>query len=280
MQLDTRPVKNPLLTSPLIIPTSKPWLATAIALEWDALPSAQHALRPHLLPLTGIASRAQALAQEDAGIKSDPKIRSEIVDTVLRYLDTDTLLCFAPAIPSSSIGGVDDSGSGGLRDLQIRTATPILSYLTTSLWPGVELQPALDETSGGSIMPRGQPAQTRAVIRGWLSGLNAWDLVGMERAVLAGKSLCVAARLVGEWSEALRASGSLMMGGSLSGDRLVGPNQFGVDEAVTASTLEVRWQTDRWGEVEDTHDVDREDVRRQMGMAVLAVSGIGSGAGS
>lgn len=40
---------------------------------------------------------------------------------------------------------------------------------------------------------------------------------------------------------------------------------WGIEEAARAATLEVAWQTEQWGEVEDTHDVEREDVRRGLG---------------
>jgi ATP synthase F1 complex assembly factor 2 len=49
--------------------------------------------------------------------------------------------------------------------------------------------------------------------------------------------------------------------------------RFGIEAATEACTTEVRWQTDMWGEVEDTHDVDREDVRRQLGSVILLVNG-------
>jgi len=42
-------------------------------------------------------------------------------------------------------------------------------------------------------------------------------------------------------------------------------------------SVEVVWQTGRWGEVEDTHDVEKEDVRRQLASAVLLVTGRGRG---
>ena len=104
-----------------------------------------------------------------------------------------------------------------------------------------------------------------------MAGLPAWELVGLERAVLAGKSLCVAARLICEWSEYLR------LGGGSEGEG-GGRGRFGIEEAAEACSLEVRWQTGRWGEVEDTHDVEREDLRRQFGSAVLLVSGTGKAA--
>jgi ATP synthase F1 complex assembly factor 2 len=46
-----------------------------------------------------------------------------------------------------------------------------------------------------------------------------------------------------------------------------------VEEAARASSLEVDYQTGMWGEVEDTHDVEKEDVRRQFGSVILLVSG-------
>ena len=273
MHLDTRPVKNPATKDPLVIPASKPHLATAVALEWDLLVSAQQALRSHLVPLTAMASRAQALEQEDhrsvreegfaAPGSRGSGIRYDIVNTLLRYLDTDTLLCWAP--PSTRAEGeVTDAQGRALRDVQIAAAKPILSYLTQALWPGVELVPAL---SDGSILPKSQPAATRAVVKGWMSGLPAWELVGLERAVLAGKSLCVGARFIGEWGEAFR---DMQGNGNGTSHR---SGRFGIEEAAQVCSLEVNWQTGRWGEVEDSHDVAKEDLRRQLGSVILVVGG-------
>ena len=264
--LDTRPVRNPLSTpaKPLKIPHSKPQLATAIALEWDLITSAADALRSHLIPLTSIASRAESLVAEDKQAASEGHTfkgegtRYDIVNNLLRYLDTDTLLCWAPERKSDSKA---EEESKSLRDTQIEVAKPILSFLTQNVWPGVELIPSLAD---GSILPKSQPASTRAVVRGWMAGLPAWELVGLERAVLAGKSLCVGARLVSEWSDELRMG---VGEGKGEGDR------FGIEQAAKACSLEVEWQTGMWGEVEDTHDVDKEDLRRQLGSVVLLVSG-------
>ena len=239
-------------------------------MEWDLLVSAAQALRSHLIPLTSIASRAQNLAIEDANPQqhapsSGTGTRYDIINTLLRYLDTDTLLCWAPPSPAGSSKPSEVNAQGeSLRDLQIRTAKPILSYLTQIVWPGVELNPTLDD---GSILPTSQSPATRAVIKGWMAGLPAWELVGLERAVLAGKSLCVGVRLVCEWSEYLKMGNVGEEGGQ----------RFGIEQAAEACSLEVRWQTGRWGEVEDSHDVEREDLRRQFGSVVLVVSGTGSG---
>ena len=255
--LDARPVRNPSDRTPLIIPPSKSHLATAIALEWDFITSAQEALRSHLIPLTSIAARAHDIALQDSASAGQlTKTRSDTVNSLMRYLDTDTLLSWAPEPVQE---GNEEIVRPTLRELQIRTAQPIIAYLANNVWPGIELRPTFES---GSIIPTSQPTPTHAVIKGWIAGLPAWELAGLERAVLAGKSLCIAARLVCEWSEEfqhLRA-----------GD---GTQRFGIEQAAQACSLEVRWQTGRWGEVEDTHDVDREDLRRQFGSTILVISG-------
>ncbi|OJD17273.1 hypothetical protein AJ78_02607 [Emergomyces pasteurianus Ep9510] len=261
--LDSRPVRTP-TKKILTIPPSKPHLAHAIALEWDLLVSAQQALRQHLIPLTSLTARAQDIAAEDAAGQNT--IRAHIVKSAMRYLDTDTLLSWAPAKnihdPVIPDGVAGDHGYGvkgeSLRDLQIRTARPIIDFLTAKVWPGIEIKPALEEDS---IMPTPQNPLTKEVIRGWIYGLPAFELAGLERGILASKSLLVAARFVIEWSEEFRHL------------QPEGRRVFGIEKAAEASTLEVTWQTDQWGEVEDTHDVDKEDVRRQLGSVVLLVSG-------
>ncbi|KAL8887774.1 MAG: hypothetical protein Q9215_004714 [Flavoplaca cf. flavocitrina] len=272
--LDSRPVRNPQTKVPLSIPSSKPHLATAIALEWDLLTSAQQALRAHLIPLTSIASRAHDLAMQDASAASSKPasastavhqsrtIRDDIIMTLISYLDTDTLLCWAPPPPREADPTMIVVPT--LRDVQARVAEPIISYLTTHVWPGVQLNPSLDE---GSIFPTQQPQETKDIIRGWMAGLNAWELVGLERAVLAGKSLCVGARLLCEWGESFADVRKAHGTGSSPG-----VHRFGIEEAAQACSLEVMWQTGKWGEVEDTHDVDKEDIRSQLGSAVLVAS--------
>ena len=190
-----------------------------------------------------------------------------MVTMLMRYLDTDTLLCWAPARSQHDAMQLEESvdrANKSLREIQIRVARPIISYLTTNIWPGIEIKPVLDD---GSIVPASQPQETRDVIRGWISGLGPWELAGLERAVLAGKSLCVAARLVVEWSENFRSVNEPTEGASKK------PPKFGIEEAAGACSLEVSWQTGMWGEVEDSHDVDKEDLKRQFGSVILIVSG-------
>ncbi|KAI9766917.1 MAG: ATP synthase complex assembly protein atp12 [Geoglossum simile] len=276
IHLDHRPIRTP-SKNILTLPHSKPHLATAIALEWDVLTSASQALRQHLIPLTSLVSRAAEIQEKDS--KDDSRVRDEIIAMAMRYLDTDTLLCWAPTTLNTQAGSqlrfVEDNTASrsaeSLRDIQMRIARPIMDLLTAHVWPGVELFPITDENS---IMPRPQPEMTKKVVRGWISGLPAFELAGLERAVLAGKSLLVAARLLVEWSIELRhVRLQQQQQERREEEGAEAPQRFGVEEAAEAADLEVRWQTGMWGEVEDTHDVNKEDLRSQLGSVILLVSG-------
>jgi ATP synthase mitochondrial F1 complex assembly factor 2 len=254
--LDERPLRHPHTKEVVRIPLTKPNLAAALAIEWDSLTSAQEATRQHLIPLTSLVCRALDIQTDDQATNStSPSIRSTIVTTVLRYLDTDSLLCWAP--PAGPHDILNDAGES-LRDVQKRTAEEVVSFLTTKTWPGINIQPVTD---GHSIFPQSQAEGVREVVQGWVSGLDHWEITGLERAVLAGKSLIAAARLVSEWSE-----------GSAG---VAEPGVFGAEEAAKATSLEVDWQASQWGEVEDTYDVSYEDVRRQLASVILLVSGNG-----
>ena len=259
--LDTRPVRTA-AKQILTLPSEKRALASAIALEWDMLVSAQQATKQHYIPLTSLTSRAVDLQQADA--KQNPKIREEIIQMLLRYLSTDTLLCWAPEKDLHDYSGMAgtiqaDHSAQSLRDKQISIAEPIIGHLKTNIFPGVEIHPVLDE---GSIMPKSQPEMTQQIIRGWLHGLPAFELAALERGVLATKSLLIAVRLLVEWSKEFRHLQP----------REAGAQRFGIAQAAAACSVELTWQTDMWGEVEDTHDVDKEDLARQLGSVVLLVS--------
>ncbi|KAI1150968.1 hypothetical protein F4825DRAFT_380241 [Nemania diffusa] len=275
VHLDNRPLRRPTNKEVVRLPATKPLLAAALALEWDLLMSAQQATRQHLIPLTSLVCRALDIADDDAGRDvggavaegmerpAGESLRTGLARMLLRYLDTDSLLCWAP--PPRHGHDAPDGGGHTLRELQKRAAEPVVAYLSTHIWPGIEIVPVLD---GESIMPRSQKPETRQIIEGWLMGLSAWELAGLERAVLAGKGLLGAARLVAEWSE-----------GFVGVRKLSGVGEkrtFGVEDAAKLASIEVDWQIGNWGEVEDTHDVEKEDLRRQLGSVVLLVSGTGN----
>jgi ATP synthase F1 complex assembly factor 2 len=247
VMLDKRPLRTP-NKAILQIPRSKRHLAAAIALEWEVLTSASQALRPHMIPLTSIASRAVTVEEEDRDSRNS--IRAEIVENLLGYLDTDAVVCLAPETDHAS------SGPKSLREIQEASAVDIISFLTSTVWPGIHIE----LTSNDSIVPKKQSVATRDVIRGWMTGLNAYDLVGLERAVLATKSLLIASRLVASWSGRFK---------HVQTDEMP---EFGIDEAAEAANHELQWQMQRWGEVEGAHDVADEDMKRQLGSVILLVS--------
>lgn len=218
--------------------------------------SAQQALKSHLIPLTSIAARAADIATEDA--QGDRTTRDQIITTAMRYLETDTLLCWEPEREDKSLERTSGENNETLREIQVRVAKDIMSFLSTKVWPGLEIVPILDTES---ILPASQPQATQESIRSWVSQLDPHDLAGLERGILASKSLLVAVRLLVEWSENFRHM------------QRSGVKKFGLEDAAEASSLEVNWQTDMWGEVEDTHDVGKEDVKRQLGSVVILVSG-------
>jgi ATP synthase F1 complex assembly factor 2 len=268
IRLDDRPVRTP-TNAVLMVPASKPHLASAIALEWDVLTSVAQALKQHHIPLTSLTCRALDIQAEDsaaARTASPTPLRDAIVAMLLRYLETDTLLCWDPPAVADPPGNkTHPSRTESLRAIQARESSAVAGWLTERIWPGITLRPALDETS---IMPRSQSKATRHAFAAWARALDAWDLAGLERAALAAKGVLVAARLVAEWSE----HGA----GSWRTERVQEPGSpWGIDQAERIADLETRYQTARWGEVEDSHDVQREDLRRQLGSVILLVSGNG-----
>ncbi|CAJ2504105.1 Uu.00g114990.m01.CDS01 [Anthostomella pinea] len=271
VHLDKRPLRHPTTKQVVRLPTTKPLLAAALAHEWDMIVSAAQATRQHLIPLTGLVCRALDIEADDADAVTKARtgvqetLRQGVARMLLRYLDTDSLLCWAP--PPRFEDGPAEEGKMGLRDTQKRAAEEVVAFLRGAVWPGVEIEPVLD---GESIMPRAQPLGTREIIEGWIMGLSAFELAGLERATLAGKGLLGAVRLLVEWSEG--AVGAGVGDGAGMG---VEEKKFGVEEAARLASIEVDWQTDYWGEVEDTHDVEKEDLRRQLGSVILLVGGTG-----
>ncbi|KZT35450.1 ATP12-domain-containing protein [Sistotremastrum suecicum HHB10207 ss-3] len=90
-----------------------------------------------------------------------------------------------------------------------------------------------------TILRPSQPAASLQTFERELSNLDTWELAALERAVYSTKSFLVAFALLKQ--------------------------RLSVEEAAQASEVEVRSQIQRWGEVEDSHDVDYQDIRRLLG---------------
>jgi ATP synthase F1 complex assembly factor 2 len=99
-----------------------------------------------------------------------------------------------------------------------------------------------------SILFNSQPDATKKKLEGVLRNLDHWEMAAMERAAHTTKSFIISLALV--------------------------KKHLTVDQASLASQAEVTSQIQRWGEVEDSHDVDFHDVRRQLGSATCLLCSV------
>jgi len=99
-----------------------------------------------------------------------------------------------------------------------------------------------------SILFNSQPEATKRKFDTLLAQFDPWEMAAMERATYTTKSFIVALALV--------------------------KRQLTADQAAETAQVEVNSQIQRWGEVEDSHDVDFHDVRRQLGSAACLLSDI------
>ncbi|KAJ3542421.1 hypothetical protein NMY22_g3525 [Coprinellus aureogranulatus] len=97
-----------------------------------------------------------------------------------------------------------------------------------------------------SVLSPNQPSATKEKLREVMKTLNNWEMAALERATLSTKSFLIGLAVVKRY--------------------------FNVEQAAQAASVEVDSQIQVWGEVEDTHDVDYQDVRRQLGSAALLLS--------
>ncbi|KAG1754466.1 hypothetical protein EDB19DRAFT_656582 [Suillus lakei] len=205
--LDMRALKTP-SGNTLLLPKNKRLVATLIANEWE---NQETLLKPHALPMTSITSRA-------IDAFHDEKTCSEVRESLLDYLDTDTI-CFHHDDPPPLV------------ELQHKYWDPLLEWARSTF--------DIDIRVFTSILLHSQSAETRTKLDAILTEMDPWELAAMERATYVTKSFLIALALV--------------------------KRHLTVEEAAVAAQVEVSSQIQRWGEVEDSHDVDFHDVRRQLG---------------
>ncbi|OLL23750.1 Protein atp12, mitochondrial [Neolecta irregularis DAH-3] len=209
--LDACPIKT-LTKQDLTIPSDKKDLAYAIAHEWDSLRNSK--VKHYELPITSIVSRAIYMEPQEAR------------KTVLLYLKGDTVLYLSEA----------DQCDGKLRAIQ-EAEFPRLKEWAEDLW----------QTKLGFSTGFGAPfVEKPSYVYEWVCSLDNWQLAGLERGVIAMKSLILGAALI--------------------------EGRISAEQCVYLARLEVALQSQRWGEVEDGHDVDHEDLKRQVGSVSAVVS--------
>ncbi len=243
--LDSRPLKTP-SSNTITIPSNRFILATLIAAEWSQVSSAS--IRQHQLPLTSLAARAID------HLDNHHKDRYTTIASLLRYLDTDAVLIHSP-------------GDNKLTRMQEAEWTPIRRWAEAFF--GVQIS----YLSGDALVPNKQSPTTKKAVEIWLRELDKWELAAFERSVYTTKSFLLSTILVVSQHsghtdiESTRKSSNQM--GPGKGERVAVKS---VEDIARLATLEVRYQTANWGEVEDTHDVDHEDIRRQLGSACIVLA--------
>ncbi|KAJ2957375.1 hypothetical protein NQZ79_g6919 [Umbelopsis isabellina] len=110
-------------------------------------------------------------------------------------------------------------------------------------WIEKEYNVELKVTDG--IFSVDQPQQTKDTLRELVESLDPLELAALERAVMSSKSFLIGLALV--------------------------KRGITVEHAAQAAHVEVNSQIDRWGEVEDSHDVEKEYIRQALGSVACMV---------
>ncbi|EPY50976.1 F1-ATPase chaperone Atp12 [Schizosaccharomyces cryophilus OY26] len=218
VKLDGHSLKTP-SGKKLEIPTTMQPLAHLVALEWDRLPTSS--IRPHMLPVTSLFSRAMELTDAE-------NEKKRVFDQVIKFLDTDTVLVYAPA----------EEYEGKLLKEQQKKWLPLKKAFEEMF--NVQLK-HLDGDVG--IISNKQSIETHETIQKWLNSLNPWQLAAFERCVASSKSFILS---------------TLLLQGSLSSE-----------EVVELTNLELCFQTNKWGSLEDAHDMDHHDLRQKVSSSAL-----------
>ncbi|KAA8916551.1 hypothetical protein TRICI_001305 [Trichomonascus ciferrii] len=160
--LDSSPIKTP-KGNRLVVPSST--VAHLLAQEWSVITSLK--IKPHSLPLTSLAARA-------IDLQDSPNERRDVVEYLMPYLDTDTLLVFAPS----------DDCEGTLRMAQENQYRPVINR-AEDFW-----KVRLNWLDGDTMLfGNTQTEETKAIVREWIEGLNPWQFAALERATITAKSL-------------------------------------------------------------------------------------------
>lgn len=245
IELDGKSIKTP-LGFEMKIPKNKKTLAFLLANEWKSLPSLQ--IKPFLVPLTSLTARCIDL--NEAQITNDDEIKTKIGDLstiknlLLRYLDTDTMLVFSPR----------EDCDGELRKEQEKCYRPLIEdmekFFTKFSDDGKPVKLTYLDCDTDGLIGNQQTKHTHIAVLNYLNSLSTWDLVALEKAVLVGKSFL---------------AGVTILRNADYNDKF----NLTIDELARLVSLETVLQTLRWGEVEDTHDVDKVDIRRNLASVAI-----------
>lgn len=268
--LDGKPIKTP-LGFPLAIPKRKKDLAYLVAHEWANLANLK--VKTNSLPLTSLVARTIDLEKTNKSDNPDLVAKVGNLDDIkiefLRFFNTDTCLVFT----------TKDEYDGRLRQRQDELYLPLIEEYEnffTKWGRDHELLPEPDykvkinyldcETDG--IRGNDQNLTTQKIVLHWLDALPVDDIVAMEKTIMTAKSFLCGALLV-------RSNcGDPKLMKELYQFNREGPKTYfhkTIPEIIELGNLETIYQTEEWGEVEDTHDVDKVDWIRNLTAAALLV---------
>ncbi|KZT11625.1 ATP12-domain-containing protein [Laetiporus sulphureus 93-53] len=106
----------------------------------------------------------------------------------------------------------------------------------------------VDISTSDSFLLSPHPQETVKKLNEIMFNFDHWQMAAMERATYTSKSFLIALALV--------------------------MKRITVEQAAQAAHVEVNSQIEKWGEVEDSHDVDYHDIRRQLGSAACLISNL------
>jgi len=142
--LDSKPLRTP-LGNTILLPERLSTLAYLIGAEWNVVTTGS--VRQHTLPLTSLVCRA--IDQLTPGTPKE--IRSSVIDSLLRYLDTDAILFFAP----------ESQAHGQLVKMQLDEWIPVIKWASDTF--GVQIHSRSGEVGIGQF--KKQPDSTREKFR-------------------------------------------------------------------------------------------------------------------
>lgn len=265
VRIDGKTIKTP-LGNPLSMPKDKEQLAHLVAHEWANLGNLK--IKTSSLPLTSLTARTVDLEHTEASLEAAAKLGRlpDIQREFLRYFNTDTCLIFSPS----------DEYEGRLRQRQDELFLPLIAEYEDffTKWgqsrgmlekdESVKIQWLDCETDG--IRGNDQTEQLQDIVMDWMAHLPVADIVAMEKAILTAKSFLCGASLI-------RSNcGNPEVMKELYQFNKEGPETYfhkTVPQIIELGNLETIYQTEEWGEVEDTHDVDKVDWLRNLSAAAL-----------
>ncbi|KAI8973885.1 hypothetical protein BDB01DRAFT_844946 [Pilobolus umbonatus] len=110
-------------------------------------------------------------------------------------------------------------------------------------WAEKEYDVKINTTT--DIFATSQPQETKDTFRKVVEQMDPLELSAFEKAVMTSKSFLIGLAVV--------------------------KKAFSVEDCAQAAQVEMTYQMNIWGEVEDSHDVEREFMRQTLGSAAICV---------